>query len=49
MKDFTYQIKMKALSRIYKGNAEKEFAPVYSNSATKTVINSEYNLDKCFQ
>ena len=28
---------------------ETEFAPVYFNSATKTVINSEYTLDKSFQ
>ena len=26
-----------------------EFAPVYFNSTTKTVINSEYDLDKPFQ
>ena len=28
---------------------ETEFSPVYFNSATKTVINSEYNLDRSFQ
>ena len=33
----------------YRGNGDKEFAPVYFNSATKTVINSEYTLDKSFQ
>ena len=33
----------------YKGNGDKEFAPVYFNSATKTVINSEYNLYNSFQ
>ena len=33
----------------YKGNGDKEFAPVYFNSATKTVINSEYAHDKSFQ
>ena len=32
----------------YKGNGDKEFAPVYFNSATKTVINSECMLDKSF-
>ena len=33
----------------YKGNGDEEFAPVYFNSATKRVINSEYNLDRSFQ
>ena len=28
---------------------ETEFAPVYFNSTTKTIINSEYMLDKSFQ
>ena len=32
----------------HKRNGGKEFAPVYFNSATKTVINSEYMLDKSF-
>ena len=33
----------------YKGNGDKEFPPVYFISATKTVINPEYMLDKSFQ
>ena len=33
----------------YRGNGDLEFDPVYFNSAIKTVINSEYNLDKSFQ
>ena len=33
----------------YTGNGAIQFAPVYFNSATKTVINSEYMLDKSFQ
>ena len=33
----------------YKRNGDIEFLPVYFNSATKTLINSEYMLDKCFQ
>ena len=33
----------------YKGNGDKEFAPVCVNYATKTVINSQYMLDKSFQ
>ena len=28
---------------------EAEYSPVYFNSATKTVVNSEYYLDKSFQ
>ena len=40
---------MKALLRKYKRNGDKEFAPVYFNSATKTVINSEYMLNKSFR
>ena len=31
-------------------NGRIEYSPVYFNSATKTVINSDkYDLDKCFQ
>ena len=48
-KGFKYQITVKVLSCKFKGNGGKEFAPVYFNSETKTVINSEYNLEKCFQ
>ena len=32
-----------------KMNGDKEYVPVYFNSATKIVTNSEYNLDKSFQ
>ena len=49
MKNFKYQVTTKVLFCEYKGNRDKEFAPVYFNSATKTVINSEYNLDKSFK
>ena len=49
MKGFKYQITVKVLLFKYKGNGDKEFAPVYFSSATKTVINSEYNLDRSFQ
>ena len=31
-----------------KGNGDIEFAPVYFNSTSKTVINSQYDLDKSF-
>ena len=49
MKNFKYQITVKILLSKCRGNGGKEFAPVYFNSATKTVINSEYMLDKSFQ
>ena len=34
---------------IQKEKGGKDFAPVYFDSATKAVMNSEYNLDKSFQ
>ena len=50
MKSFKYQITVKVLFCKYKGNENKEFTPVYFNSATKAVINSDkYGLDKSFQ
>ena len=50
MKGFKYQITVKVLLCKYKINGYKELAPVYFNSATKTVINSDkYTLDKSFQ
>ena len=49
MKGFKYQITVKFLLSKHKRNGGKEFAPVYFNSATKTVINSEYMLEKSFQ
>ena len=33
----------------YKPNGEIEFAPVYFNSSTKTIINDRYKLDQSFQ
>ena len=33
----------------YKPNEEIEFAPVYFNSSTKTIINDRYKLDQSFQ
>ena len=38
-KGFKYQITVKVLLKKYKPNREIEFAPVYFNSLTKTVIN----------
>ena len=50
MKSFKYQITVKVLLCKYKINGDKEYAPVYFNSATITIINSdEYMLDKSFQ
>ena len=49
IKGFKYQITVKVLLRKYKENGDIEFAPVYFNSTTKTVINSEYDLDKYLQ
>ena len=45
MKDFKYQITVKVLLSKYKGNGDKEFSPVYFNSATKTVINSKNDIE----
>ena len=50
MKGFKYQITVTVLLCKHKENRDIEYAPVYFNSATKTVINSDiYDLDKSFQ
>ena len=49
IKGFKCQITIKALLRKDKQNWDIEFAPVYFNSTTKTVINFKYDLDKSFQ
>ena len=49
IKGFKYQITVKGLLRKDKQNGGIEFAPVYFNSSTKTVINFKYDLDKSFQ
>ena len=50
MKGFEYQITVKVLLCKHKINEDIEYAPVYFNSATNTVINSDkYDLDKSFQ
>ena len=48
-KAFKYQITVKVLLKKYKSNGEIEFAPVYFNSSTKTIINHKYKLDQSFQ
>ena len=49
MKGFKYQITMTILLYKHKMDGDTEYSPVYFNSATKTVINFEYCLDKSFQ
>ena len=48
-KGFKYQITVKVLLKKYKLNGEIEFAPVYFNSTTKTVINHEFILESAFE
>ena len=49
IKGFRYQITLKVLLSKLKGNGDIEFAPVYFNFTTKTMINSKFDLNKCFQ
>ena len=46
---FKYEITVKVLLKKYKLNGEIEFAPVYFNSVTKTVINHRFRLENSFQ
>ena len=48
-KGFKYQITVNVLFKKYKLNGETEFAPVYFNSFTKTVINHRFRLENYFQ
>ena len=48
-KGFNYQITVKVLLKKYKCNKEIEFAPVYFNSFTKTIINHRFKLESSFQ
>ena len=47
-KGFKYQITLKVTLKKYK-RTEIEFAPVYFNSTTRTVINHKFDLEKAFQ
>ena len=47
-KGFNYQITLKVTLKKYK-STEIEFAPVYFNLATKTVINHRFSLENAFQ
>ena len=50
MKGFKHQITVKLLLSKHKLNQDIEYASVYFNSATKTVIDfDKYDLDKSFQ
>ena len=46
---FKYQITVKVLLKKNKLNGEVEFAPVYFNSLTKTVINLRFRLENSFK
>ena len=48
-KGFKYQITVKVLLKKYKHDGEIEFAPVYFNSLTKTIINNRFRLENAFQ
>ena len=48
-KGFKYQITVKVLLKKYKLNGEIEFAPVYFNSVTKTVINHKFHSENASQ
>ena len=49
IKGFKYQTMVKFLLKKYKLNGEIEFAPVYFNSVTKTVINYRFRLEILFK
>ena len=48
-KSFKYQITVNVLLKQDKLNGKIEFAPVYFNSTTKTVINQRFRLENAFQ
>ena len=48
-KGFKYRITVKVLLKKCKLNGEIEFAPIYFNSVTSTVINQRFRLENSFQ
>ena len=48
-KGFKYQITLNVLLKKYFPDGEIEFAPVYFNSVTKTVINHRFKVENSFQ
>ena len=49
IKGFKYQITLSILLSKVKSSESTEYAPVYLNSTTKTVINYKYSLNQSFQ
>ena len=49
LKVFKYQITLSALLSKVKNDKSIKYSAVYFNLTTKTVINSEFSLDKSFQ
>ena len=49
MKGFKYQITVAILLHKHKMDGYTEYSPVYFNSTTEAVTNSEYMFDKSFQ
>ena len=49
IKGFKHQTMVKASLRKHTKNEDIEFASIYFNSTTKTVINLKYDLDKSFE
>ena len=49
MKEFKYEITMNISLSKEKINGDTEHSSVYFNSITKTIINLDFNLDKCFE
>ena len=49
IKGFKYQITLPVLLSKIKTDEIIEYSPVYFNSTTKTLINSEFSLDQSFQ
>ena len=47
-KGFKCQIIVKVLLKKFKLNGETEFAPVYFNSVTKTVMNHKFRFENSF-
>ena len=48
-KGVKYQITVKVLLKKYKYDGEIEFAPIYFNSLTNTIINKRFKLENAFQ
>ena len=49
IKGFKYQITLKVLLSKYRENTDRDFAPVYFNSTTKTVFGPKYGFNKSFK